>query len=192
MMSDHEKLIEEARRFIRPHIDCAEFDLIRRLSDALESVEKALTLPDGFRRSEVPEPQGEPDALCGDWPAPCNCDDPTTHDGSVPASLVQGERGEPSDAELLKLANDAHHRMVDEAESDGGWYGFSHSRDAWEDGFATGYRARAASSVTEQGEAEKPRCGGGRTHCRHDQWPPMHSMACPISKAAVTEQGENR
>ena len=101
-------------------------------------------------------------------------------------------QGEPSDAELLKLANDAHHRMVDEAESDGGWYGFSHSRDAWEDGFATGYRARAASSVTEQGEAEKPRCGGGRTHCRHDQWPPMHSMACPISKAAVTEQGENR
>lgn len=24
------------------------------------------------------------DALCGDWPAPCNCDDPKTHDGSVP------------------------------------------------------------------------------------------------------------
>lgn len=56
-------------------------------------------------------------------------------------------QGEPSDADLTKFANDAHHRMVDEAEADGGWYGFSHSRDAWQDGFETGYRARAAGGV---------------------------------------------
>jgi len=38
-----------------------------------------------------------------------------------------------------------------------------------------------------------PRCGGGRTNCRHDQRPPLHSMACPISRAAaLAGQGENR
>lgn len=56
-------------------------------------------------------------------------------------------QGEPSDDDLTKLANDAHHRMVDDAEADGGWYVFSHSRDAWQDGFETGYRARAAGGV---------------------------------------------
>lgn len=32
------------------------------------------------------------DALCGDWPAPCNCDNPETHDGSVPRAIVESER----------------------------------------------------------------------------------------------------
>lgn len=56
-------------------------------------------------------------------------------------------QGEPSDVDLTKLANDAHHAMVAEAETDGGWYGFSHARDAWQDGFETGYRARAAGGA---------------------------------------------
>lgn len=62
-------------------------------------------------------------------------------------------------------------------------------------GAAVGARfARRPVSPEPQGEpsdAQAPECGGGRTNCRHDQWPPMHSMACPISKAkaAVTEQG---
>lgn len=55
----------------------------------------------------------------------------------------------PSEVAVLKLANDAHHRMVAEAELDGGWYGFSHSRDAWENGFETGYWAR----INETGKA---------------------------------------
>ena len=30
--------------------------------------------------------QNEIDRLCGDYPAPCNCDDPATHDGAVEAA----------------------------------------------------------------------------------------------------------
>lgn len=38
------------------------------------------TDPSGY--SDLPQdPQAGREALCGDYPAPCNCDDPTTHDG---------------------------------------------------------------------------------------------------------------
>lgn len=39
---------------------------------------------------------------------------------------------------------------------------------------------------TMQGEPSKPKCGGGSTNCRHDQYPPMHTMACPVAKARAT------
>lgn len=71
------------------------------LTDLCEHVERLVNAePQGEPSSEVAEPSTEPDALCGDWPAPCNCDDPVTHDGSVPASIVQSERAEPSDAQV--------------------------------------------------------------------------------------------
>lgn len=58
----------------------------------------------------------------------------------VLAANKEVDTPEPSDAELSKLANDAHRRMVAGVEEDGGWYGFSHQRDAWESGYETGYR----------------------------------------------------
>lgn len=72
---------------------------------------------EGFHhgRSTPVEPQTEPSgderessALCGDWPAPCNCDDPDTHDGSVPAWLVRQEepQAEPTDAEVEAAAEE--------------------------------------------------------------------------------------
>lgn len=63
---------------------------------------------------------------------------------------VHRARVEPSDSELSKLANDAHHAMVDGGAE---WYGFSHQRDAWESGYFDGYRARAAVVV---GQASRP------------------------------------
>jgi len=67
---------------------------------------------------------------------------------------------------------------------------------------------RALTGVTDEGldelggfqreptATQAPRCGGGRTNCRNDQWPPMHTMACPVSKARAaaetTERGERR
>ncbi|QEA30407.1 hypothetical protein FGL91_18750 [Microbacterium sp. CBA3102] len=85
---------EAIRRY--PHAEVAKY-MRQALQNAFIEGAKFAT---GFRRTEVPEPSTEPDALCGDWPAPCNCDDPVTHDGSVPASIVQSERAEPSDAQV--------------------------------------------------------------------------------------------
>ena len=45
-------------------------------------------------------------------------------------------------------ANNAYHAMVAEQEnSEMGWMGFSHQRDAWEDGWQTGHDAASADEV---------------------------------------------
>ena len=91
------------------------------------------------------------------------------HQGGCPNAALT-EKGdepqtEPSDAQVSKLANDAHHRMVDEAEAGGGWYGFSHSRDAWQNGFETGYRARATGEPQGEPSSEVPEPSG--EHQKH-------------------------
>ncbi|MGW9268350.1 hypothetical protein [Microbacterium sp. NPDC055599] len=107
-----------------------------------------------FRRSEVPEPSAErgADALCGDWPAPCNCDEPETHDGSIPRWLVQEERhpepqGEASDAQIEAAARAIH----SVAESGASW---QDARMADKEQHRAEARAAlcAAFAVAEQGE----------------------------------------
>lgn len=108
-----ERLIEEART--------GDFedrgwmiDIIERLANALVAAKRAHTpttprfvAEDGVRTWVADTPTDDErgvDALCDDWPAPCNCDDPETHDGSVPRWLVQEERRIEPQGEPPKLA----------------------------------------------------------------------------------------
>jgi len=48
----------------------------------------AETLPRLCGRSDCPlAPRSVPKEWCGDYPAPCNCDDPVTHDNATDPSL---------------------------------------------------------------------------------------------------------
>lgn len=129
-MKNNEKLLAEARRLAVIDRISSEpvVAMLGRIADALEAVEKGPICPQPC--THLSQEDAREGLSCVEHP--CTCRKP---------------QGEPSDDDLIKLANDAHHRMVDEAEADGGWYGFSHSRDAWQNGFETGYRARAAGGA---------------------------------------------
>jgi hypothetical protein len=58
------------------------------------------------------------------------------------ALLAAAERPAPlADADLRKKANNAYYAMIAEAGENGGWYGFSHQRDAYDQGYMDGHRA---------------------------------------------------
>lgn len=63
---------------------------------AVESIKAHLTDPhddDGNRLTPDWHPLPWTDKACGDYPAPCNCDDPETHDGAVSAETTADELG---------------------------------------------------------------------------------------------------
>ncbi|MFJ6429696.1 hypothetical protein [Microbacterium maritypicum] len=147
-------------------------------------LDRAIT---ALRRSEVPEPSGA-------WyDVAAFLEKKGLADGGIADFIRENApepQGEPSDAQVTAEALRRWPHTPDDAN-------VASARAVRRLSFLQGalwmrVALRAASAVTEQGSAEKPRCGGGLTHCRHDQWPPMHSMACPISRAAATEQGEGR
>lgn len=56
------------------------------------------------------------DRLCGDYPAPCNCDDPATHDGAVEAAA------EDSSAANWRQAMEEFESQGDAGEAAAFWY----------------------------------------------------------------------
>lgn len=56
---------------------------------------------------------------CGDYPAPCNCDDTTTHDGRAPAKVTQQDLDHvvsQVEERLLALANNVQNMFTELAE----------------------------------------------------------------------------
>lgn len=96
-----EKLIEEAAIAIHSVAESGASWFDARMADKAQHRSEARAVLAVFEKALTPtDDKREVDALCGDWPAPCNCDDPETHDGSVPRWLVHEERriephGEP-------------------------------------------------------------------------------------------------
>lgn len=101
-MDDNEELIEEARRAYLDAWAATNLEDVPPVTRSRNGIIAALAV---FEKARTPtDDKREVDALCGDWPAPCNCDDPETHDGSVPRWLVQEERRIEPHGEPPKLA----------------------------------------------------------------------------------------
>lgn len=161
VFEESQKPGEDERAFanaLRADAAQVRFTMRGRETDASARLDRAADLIDGFRRPVSPTECQCPTTL--GWhtiDCPANRSVKPEGESSEAHAYSRGfwdgvhhvePQVEPTVAELSKLANAAHRRMVDEVAD---WYGFSHQRDAWESGYFDGYRDRAAA-VTNQGE----------------------------------------